>query len=130
MTSARSSAMTDERPIDPLALLRPLSSPRTWRANLHVAAGMVLGVTTGSVVLLLGLLWWAAVVSLVEGPTGHWLLPALYVVVAVVGPLAIPPWVRFLSALQRERFRAVLGVEITEPKHDPGSGWHSVLRPW
>jgi len=70
------------------------------------------------------------VLSLVEGPTGHWMLPVLYVVVAVVGPLAVPPCVRFFSALQRERFRAVLEVEITPPSHDPGTGWRRLFRPW
>src|SRR6266508_860366 len=127
MTSAGGDAMTDARATGPLALLRPLSSPRTWRATFHVVAGMFLGATTGTVIWLVGVLWWAAVVSLVEGPTGHWLLPVLYVVVAVLGPLALLPCVRFLSALQRERFRALLGVEIAAPKHDPGTGWHRIL---
>jgi signal transduction histidine kinase len=113
-----------------MAVLRPLSSPRTWQATFHVVAGLFLGATTGAVICFVGLLWLAALLSLVEGPTGHWMLPVLYVVVAVLGPLTLPPCVRFLSALQRERFRALLGVEIAAPKHDPGTGWRRLFRPW
>ncbi|WP_211304527.1 sensor histidine kinase [Umezawaea tangerina] len=130
MTSASTDARTDARTTGPLALLRPLSSHRTWQATFHAVAGMFLGAATGVVVVLLGVLWWAAVISLVQGANGHWLLTALYVVVALLAPLAVPPWVRFISALQRERFRALLGVEIAAPGHAPGSGWRSILRPW
>jgi signal transduction histidine kinase len=94
-----------------MAVLRPLVSPRTWQATFHVVAGMFLGATTGAVIWLVGLVWWAAVYSLVEGPTGRWLLPALYVLVAV-------------------RFRALLGVEIAAPKLDHGTGWRRIFRPW
>jgi signal transduction histidine kinase len=113
-----------------MAVLRPLSSPRAWQATFHVVAGMFLGATTGAVIWFVGVLWGTAVLSLVEGPTGHWLLPVLYVVVAVLGPAALPPLVRFFSVLQRERFRALLGVEIAAPKHDPGVGWRRIVRPW
>ncbi|WP_088988591.1 sensor histidine kinase [Micromonospora chokoriensis] len=130
MTSAGAGAMPDERATGPLAVLRPLSSARTWQATFHVLAGMVLAATTGTVVWLVGVLWWAAVDSLVEGPTGHRLLPVVYVVVAVLSPLALPACARFVSALQRERFRALLGVEIAAPKHDPGTGWHRIYQPW
>jgi signal transduction histidine kinase len=114
----------------PMAVLRPLSSPRTWQATFHVVAGLFLGATTGAVIWFAGVLWWAAVLSLVEGPTGYWMLPVLYVFVAVLGPLAVPPCARFFSALQRERFRALFGVEIAAPKHDPGTGWRRAFRPW
>jgi len=114
----------------PVAVLRPLASPRAWQATFHVVAGMFLGATTGAVLWLVGLLWSAAVISLAKGPTGHWLLPVLYVVAAVLGPLSLLPCVRFFSALQRERFRAVLGVEIAAPRPDPSIGWRRILRPW
>lgn len=109
----------------------PLVAPRTWRMTFHGVAGMFLGATTGLVIWLVVVLWWAALLSLVDGPTGRWLLPVLYVCVVVFGPLALlPPFVRFFSALQRERFRALLGVEIAGPRHDPGTGWRRLLRPW
>ncbi|WP_412748772.1 histidine kinase [Krasilnikovia sp. M28-CT-15] len=113
-----------------MAVVRALSSPRAWRATFHAMAGMFLGATTAAMVWLLAVLCGAAVASLVTGPTGDRLLIVLYVLVALVGPLALLPCVRFLSALQRERFRALLGVEIAAPKHDPGTGWLRLLRPW
>ncbi|MFG1918026.1 histidine kinase [Micromonospora sp. NPDC048898] len=122
--------MTDERATGPLAVLRPLSSPRTWQATFHVVAGMFLAASTGTVLWLVGVLWWAAVASLVEGPTGHRLLAVVYVVVAVLSPLALPPFAWLFSALQRERFRALLGVDIAAPKRDPGTGWHRIYQPW
>jgi signal transduction histidine kinase len=108
----------------------PLAAPRTWQATFHAVAGLLLGGTTGAVLWLAGVFWWAALLSLVEGPTGHWLLPVLYVGVVALGPLALLPFVRFFSALQRERFRTLLGVEIAGPRPDPGTGWHRLLRPW
>jgi len=111
-------------------VLRPLWSPRTWQVTFQAVAGMFLGAATGAVIWSAGVFWWAAVVSLVEGPTGRWMLAVVYVVVAIVGPLAVPPCVRFFSALQRERFRAVLDVEIAPPGRDPATGWRRVLGPW
>ncbi|MEV6601107.1 histidine kinase [Actinoplanes sp. NPDC051346] len=113
-----------------MIVLRSLSSPEAWRATFHVVAGMLFSAATGAVIWLVGLLWWAAVASLVEGPTGHWTLPVLYAAVAVSGPLAMLGCVRFLSAMQRERFRAVLGLDIAAPRPDPGTGWHRILHPW
>ncbi|HEX8631014.1 MAG TPA: histidine kinase [Catenuloplanes sp.] len=122
--------MTDRRPIGPMVVFRALSSPRTWQATFHVTAGAFLGATTGAVIWLVGVVWWAAVQSLVEGPTGDRLLPVLYVLVAALGPVTLLPCVRFFSALQRERFRALLGVGIAAPRHEPGAGWRRFLRPW
>jgi signal transduction histidine kinase len=122
--------VTHKRSTGPIAVVRPLSSRRAWQATFHVVAGMFLGATTGVVIWLVGVLWLAGVLSLVEGPTGRWLLPVLYVAVAVLGPLTLLPFVRLFSAWQRERFRALLGVEIAAPMHDPGTGWRRILRPW
>ncbi|GLW34264.1 sensor histidine kinase [Actinoplanes regularis] len=99
-----------------------LWSPLAWRATFHVLAGMFLSATTVATIWLLGLLWWAAMVSLVEGPTGDRLLAVLYLFLAVLGPLALLPFVRFLSALQRERFRVLLGVRIAAPRAAAGTG--------
>jgi signal transduction histidine kinase len=111
-------------------LLQPLWAPRTWQATFHVVAGMFLAATAGAAIWFLGVLWWAAVLSLVEGPTGHWLLGVLYAFTAVLGPLVLLPFVRFLSALQRERFRVLLGVDIAVPKTGPVPGWRRMVRPW
>ncbi|GIH03510.1 hypothetical protein Rhe02_15770 [Rhizocola hellebori] len=110
--------------------VRALASPWAWQATFHVVAGMFLSVTTGAVICSAAVLWWAAVLSLAEGPTGSWMLRVLYVVVAVVVPLAVPSCVRFFSALQRERFRALLGVDIAAPKYGPGTGWRRSVRLW
>ena len=48
------------------------------------------------------------------------MLPVVYVIAAIAGPLVLPHVVRFLSALQRERFRALLGVEIAGPGRRAG----------
>jgi signal transduction histidine kinase len=113
-----------------MGLLRPLSAARTWQTTFHVVAGVFLGAMTGAVIWSVGVLWAAAVVSLVEGPTGDWILPVFYVLAAVLGPVALLPFMRFFSALQRERFRALLGVEIAAPRSDLGTGWRRIFRPW
>ena len=108
----------------------PLVAPQTWRMTFDAVAAMLLGVTTGLVIWLAVVAWWGALLSLVEGPTGSQLLLVLYLGVVALGPLTLLPFVRFFSALQRERFRAVLGVVIAGPRHDPGTGWQRVLRRW
>jgi signal transduction histidine kinase len=124
-------AMTDARGSGgPLALVRSLSAPRTWQATFHLVTGMFLGGAVGAVLALVGVLWWAAAYSLLAGPTGHGLLPAVYVFAALAAPLAVLHAVRFASVLQRERFRALLGVEIAAPPWAPGTGWRRLVRPW
>jgi hypothetical protein len=114
-----------------MAVLRSLSSPQTWQASFHAVAGMFLGAATGAAVWLLGVLWWAAVVSLVEGPTGSWMLAVLYVVVAVPEPAGrAAPICGSSARCTGSGFRVVLGVEIAVPRHDPGTGWRRLLRPW
>jgi signal transduction histidine kinase len=73
------------------------------------------GVGAGMVIAGLVVVWLAAVWSLVEGPTGAWVLAVVYVVAAVAVPLLLPWWVRACSALQRARFGTLLGVEIQAP---------------
>jgi signal transduction histidine kinase len=125
-----SDAMTQTRDSGPMGLVRKLSSPRVWQATFHAVTGMLLGATTGVVIYVVGVLWWAAVYSLVEGPTGHRMLVVVYVFAAVGGPLVLPHCVRFLSALQRERFRALLGVEIAAPSLPAAHGWRRIIWPW
>jgi signal transduction histidine kinase len=122
--------MTRTRRFDPVAVPRALWSPLAWRATCHVLAGMFLGAMTATLIWMLGLVWSAAVASLAAGPTGGRLLAALYAAVALLIPLVLLPSARFLSALQRERFRTLLGVEITAPRHDPGAGGRRILRAW
>jgi signal transduction histidine kinase len=123
-------AMTDTRGGGRLALVRALSAPRSWQATFHLVTGMFLGGAVGAVLAGVGVLWWAATFSLVRGPTGHPALPAVYAFAAVAAPLAVLHAVRFASILQRERFRALLGVAIAAPRRVTGAGWRRLVRPW
>jgi signal transduction histidine kinase len=114
----------------PASALRARWSARAWRATLHALAGLPLGI--GGVVVIVGLVvvWSAALWSLIDGPTGGWLLAVSYVLAVALAPVALPWCVRAGSALQRARFRAVLGVELPAPPRAPG-GWPlRLVRPW
>ena len=103
-----------------------MEAARDWRPTVHALAGLATGAIT--VVTLGGLMlgWLAAIWSLADGPTGALWLTWFYVVV-VTGPVLLLWVVQGFSALQRERFRAVLGVEIVAPPHTAGGSW--LLRP-
>jgi signal transduction histidine kinase len=110
--------------------LAALWSARSWRATLHALLGAALGVGAGAVIAGLVLVWLAAVWSLAEGPTGAQLLAVLYVVVAVAVPVALPWCVQAFGAVQRARFRTVLGIEIAAPPRVAGSSPQRLVRPW
>jgi len=111
-------------------VLRALWSARGWQATLHALVGLPVGIGVGMVIGGLVVAWFAAVWSLVEGPTGGWVLAVACVVVAVASPLALLWCVHASSALQRARFRTVLGVEISAPPSVVG-GWPlRAVRPW
>jgi len=113
-----------------MTALRALWSARSWRATLHALAGLPLGAGACAVVAGLVVAWLAAVWSLLGGPTGGWVLAVTYLVVAVATPVSLPWCVRAFGALQRARFRAVLGVEIPAPPRVAG-GWPlRLVRPW
>jgi signal transduction histidine kinase len=99
-------------------MLTALWAPRSWRATLHALTGLAIMAVT---VVLLGA-WAAAIYSLASGATGAPVLTVIYAVAAVAGAVVAAWWLRMLSAIQRARFRAVLGVEIPEPPVPPG-GW-------
>ena len=110
-------------------VLTAVWSARTRRAVLNAAAGLALAV--GGVILIGAILflWAAAVLSLVEGPTGGWGLAVFYVVVAVGMPIPMLWVVQGWSALQRDRLRAVLGVTVDPPFRQTGRGpWP--IGPW
>ena len=114
----------------PAGALRALRSARSWRATLHAVAGLPLAVASVVLIATLVLLWSAAVWSLVGGPTGAWFLVLTYVVVAVLGPVVLPWLVRGCGAVQRARFRGLLGVELAPPPRAPGGWLARLLRPW
>jgi signal transduction histidine kinase len=113
-----------------LAAVRAVSAPRSWQATFHLIAGMFLGAAVGAVFAAVAALWWSAVYSLIDGPTGSALLPVVYALAALAAPVAVVESAHFASVLQRERFRAVLGVEIPAPARGAGTGWRRLVRPW
>jgi signal transduction histidine kinase len=112
------------------AALGAMRSARSWRATLHVLAGLVLGLAAGVALAGLVVVWWAAVWSLLDGPTGAPVLAVVYVVAAVGAPLPVLWCVRGFGAVQRARFRAVLGVEIPAPPDGAGDWPLRPIRSW
>jgi signal transduction histidine kinase len=96
-----------------------VDAARSWRPTLHALAGLVAGLGVGAVLVTLMLVWLAAIWSLVDWPVGGWGHAVLYAAVALAGPVLLLWSARGFAALQRARFRAVLGVEIPAP---PGAG--------
>jgi signal transduction histidine kinase len=104
-----------------------METARDWRPTVHALAGLAAGALTGTLLGGLVLGWVAAVWSLLDGPTGAWELAWFYVVVALAVPVLLRWSIQGLAALQRQRFRAVLGFEIAAPPRAAG-GW-LLLRP-
>jgi signal transduction histidine kinase len=96
-----------------------VNAARNWRPTLHALAGLVAGAGAGAVLGGLVLTWLAAIWSLLDWPVGGWGHAALYAAVALAWPVLLLWSVRGFGALQRARFRAVLGVGIPAP---PGGG--------
>ena len=104
-----------------------LNTARSWRPTLHALTGLAAGVGVGAVLGGLVVIWLAAIWSLVDWPVGGQGVAVLYAAVALAGPVLLLWGVRGFGALQRARFRAVLGVEITAPPRGAAGSW--ALRP-
>src|SRR5690242_8486630 len=106
------------------AAVSALWSAPAWRAtgNALAAAGVaaVGGILLGGLVLI----WGAALVSLVHWPVGGWVHAAEYIAAVVAGPVLMLWAVQGLTALQRSRLRATLGLEI------PAAPRGSERKPW
>ena len=111
-------------------MVQALWSARSWRATLHALLGAPLGAAAGAVIAGLVVVWGAAVWSLAAGPTGARWLAVLYVLVAVAGLVGLPWCVQGFGAVQRARFRTVLGVEIAAPPRAAGRWPLRLVRPW
>ena len=105
-----------------------MKTARDWRPTAHAMAGLAAGALTAAVFGGLVIGWLAAVWSLIDGNTGAWELAWFYVVVILAGPVLLLWAVQGLGVLQRERFGAVLGVEIAAPPRAVG-GSSLLLRP-
>jgi signal transduction histidine kinase len=120
----------ERRPGALMTVLGALWSARTWRVTLHALVGLPIGVGAGAVIVGLVVVWFAAVWSLFDGPTGGWGLAVVYVVVAAASPIPLLWCVQASTALQRERFRRVLGVEIPAPPPVAGGWPRRLVRSW
>lgn len=107
------------------AVLGALWAARSWRATLHALTGLMIVVATGALLLL----WVGDIVTLIHGPgaPGN---AAFYVVVAVIMPVPLLWWLGVLNAVQRVRFRTVLGVEIPQPPQAAGRWPLRLARAW
>jgi signal transduction histidine kinase len=105
-----------------------LDTARRWRPTAHALAGVAAGAGAGAVLGGLLLVWLAAIWSLVDWPAGGWARAALYLAAALAGPVLLLWSVRGFAAVQRARFRTILGVEIPAPPRGPAAG-PALLRP-
>jgi signal transduction histidine kinase len=105
-----------------------LDTARSWRPTLHALTGLAAGAGVGAVLAGLVLVWLAAIWSLLDWPVGGWGLAVLYAAVALAGPVLLLWSVRGFGALQRARFRTLLGVEIPAPPRGAAGG-RPPLRP-
>jgi len=92
-----------------------MKEARNWRPTLHALAGLVAAAGAGVVLGGLLIVWLAAIWALVDWPVGGWGNALLYAAAVLAGPVLLAWGVRGFGALQRARFRAVLGVEIPAP---------------
>jgi len=108
-----------------------MDTARNWRPTLHALAGLAAGLVGGAVLGMLVLVWLAAIWSLIDWPVGGWGRATLYVAVVLAGPVLLLWAVRGLGALQRARFRAVLGIDIPAPPARVPVAWPlRPLRAW
>jgi signal transduction histidine kinase len=94
------------------AAVSALWSESAWRATGNALAALLVGVVGGILLGGLVLIWGAAIASLIQWPVGGWAHAVLYITVVVVVPVLALWAVQGLSALQRSRLRATLGLEI------------------
>jgi signal transduction histidine kinase len=108
------------------AAINALWAPRSWRATLHALTGLAIVAAT----FFLLSLWLLDIVTLADGPGDDAVLNAFYVIVAVAGPVPLLWWLGMLSAVQRIRFAAVLGIEIPALPRAPGRWPQRLARAW
>jgi len=105
------------------AAVTALWSAAAWRATRSVLAACFVALLGGVLLGGLALIWGAAVVSLVEWPVGGWGHAVLYIAVVAAGPVLALWVVQGLTAVQRARLHATLGVTIP-------AGPRAERKPW
>jgi signal transduction histidine kinase len=106
------------------AAVSALWSGPAWRATGNALAALLVGVVGGILLGGLALIWVAALVSLIQWPAGGWALAVLYIAAVVAGPVLALWAVQGLTALQRSRLRATLGLDVPAGTRAAGR------RPW
>jgi signal transduction histidine kinase len=102
------------------AVVRALWAAPTRRAVRNALAALFLAVITAVLLGALVIITWAALFSLVNWPVGGWAHAALYIAVVLAAPVLVLWAVQGLTALQRQRLRATLGVEIPAGQRSAG----------
>ena len=105
------------------AAVTALWSAAAWRATRSALAACFVALLGGVLLGGLALIWGAAVVSLAEWPVGGWGHAVLYIAVVAAGPVLALWVVQGLTAVQRARLHATLGVTIP-------AGPRAERRPW
>src|SRR5215475_13798450 len=106
------------------AAVSALWSGPAWRATGNALAALLVGSVGGILLGGIALIWVAAIVSLIQWPVGGWALAVLYIAVVVAGPVLVLWAVQGLTALQRSRLRATVGLDI------PAGPRAAERRPW
>jgi signal transduction histidine kinase len=106
------------------AVLGALWSEPTRRVTGNALAALLAAVVGTFLLGGIGLLCWAAVWSLLHWPVGGWGHAALYIATVLATPVVVLWVVQGLTALQRSRLRATLGLEFPAPARA------AELKPW
>ena len=106
------------------AAVSALWSAATWRATRNALAALLVALVGGVLLGGLGLIWGAAIESLVAWPVGGWSHAVLYIAVVLAGPVLALAAVQGLTALQRSRLHITLGLDI------PARSRAAESRPW
>jgi hypothetical protein len=106
------------------AALGALWSAPTWRATGNALAASLVALVGGILLGGLGLIWWAAIDSLVDWPVGGWSHAALYIAVVMAGPVLVLWAVQGLTALQRSRLATTSCFRVRQP----GCRWSACCR--
>lgn len=110
------------------AMVGSLRSKPARRATVSAMAALLVAAVGTALLGVIAIVWGAAIYSLVTG-AGDVAHIAVYVVAAIVGPVAELWAVQGVTALQRSRLRTVAGTEIAASSHTAERGpWP--VGPW
>jgi len=110
------------------AAVSALWSAAGWRATRGALAGCGVGLLGCVLLGGLALIWGGAIISLAEWPVGGWAHAVLYIAVVVAGPVMALWLVQGLTAVQRARLHATLGVNIPAASQAGRRPWP--VGPW